>query len=85
MFAAVDARGMPAPPNYRLYPGDTIQIVVVQKDGGRALVVGKLDRVPDITAGRACKLEVHATDVRVLAAVPSPQGELKRAPPRQAR
>jgi hypothetical protein len=27
-------------------------------------VVGKIDRVPDITGGRPCKLEVHATDVR---------------------
>jgi hypothetical protein len=61
-----------APPTYRVSPGDTITIVIVQQDGGRALVVGKLDRVPDITGGRACKLEVHATDVRVLAAVPTP-------------
>lgn len=59
--------GCPLPPATAYIP-DMIQIVIVQQDGGRALVVGKPDRVPVITGGRACKLEVHATDTRVLRA-----------------
>jgi hypothetical protein len=59
---------MPQRPHYAVYPGDMIHVVIVQPDDGRALVVGKLDRVPVITGGRARKIEVHAAEIRVLRA-----------------
>jgi hypothetical protein len=37
---------MPFRPAYKICPGDRIEVEVVQSDGGRALVVGKLDAVP---------------------------------------
>src|SRR6186713_1934527 len=36
---------MPLRPAYKICPGDRIEVEVVQPDGGRALVVGKLDAV----------------------------------------
>ena len=40
-------------PSYAICPGDRIEVEVVQPDGGRALVVGKLDKVPEAAGGRA--------------------------------
>ena len=48
---------------YSLMPGQRLEVEVVQPDGGRALVVGVLDSVPDTTHGRALKIKV--CDVRI--------------------
>jgi len=45
---------MPIRPAYKICPGDRIEVEVVQPDGGRALVVGKLDAVPEAAGGRRC-------------------------------
>jgi hypothetical protein len=39
-------------PSYAICPGDRIEVEAVQPDGGRALVVGKLDKVPEAAGGR---------------------------------
>jgi hypothetical protein len=44
---------IPLRPEYRICPGDRIEVEVVQPDGGRALVVGKLDAVPKMAGGCA--------------------------------
>jgi len=44
----------------------------VQPDGGRALVVGKLDAVPEATGGKALRIVVCDAQVRTLAAKPQP-------------
>jgi len=49
-------------------PGQRLEVEVVQPDGGRALVVGVLDSVPDTTHGRALKIKVCDAQVRVLPA-----------------
>jgi hypothetical protein len=38
---------MPIRPTYSIRPGDRIEVEVVQPDSGRALVIGKLDAVPE--------------------------------------
>ena len=43
---------MPFRPSYKICPGDRIEVEVVQPDGGRALVVGKLDAVPEAAGGK---------------------------------
>jgi hypothetical protein len=43
---------MPFRPSYKICPGDRIEVEVVQPDGGRALVVGKLDAVPEAAGAR---------------------------------
>ena len=45
-------------PTYAICPGDRIEVEVVQPDGGRALVVGKLDAVPEAAGGQALKIRV---------------------------
>jgi hypothetical protein len=45
-------------PAYKICPGDRIEVEVVQPDGGRALVVGKLDAVPEVAGGRALRIVV---------------------------
>jgi hypothetical protein len=45
---------MPFRPAYKICPGDRIEVEVVQPDGGCALVVGKLDAVPEVAGGRRC-------------------------------
>ena len=45
-------------PTYKICPGDRIEVEVVQPDGGRALVVGKLDAVPEAAGGRALRIVV---------------------------
>ena len=49
---------MPFRPAYSICPGDRLEVEVVQPDGGRALVVGKLDAVPEAAAGRALRIVV---------------------------
>jgi hypothetical protein len=49
-------------------PGQPLEVEVVQPDGGRALVVGVLDSVPDTTHGRAMKIKLCDARGRVLQA-----------------
>ena len=56
---------MPFRPAYMICPGDRIEVEVVQPDGGCALVVGKLDAVPEVAGGKA--LRVRVCDARVQA------------------
>jgi hypothetical protein len=56
---------MPPFRTYCLTPGQLLEVEVVQPDGGRALVVGKLDAAPESAGGRAlrsreCEVEVQA-------------------------
>jgi hypothetical protein len=58
-------------PTYRpfaLSPGQRLEVEVVQTDGGRALVVGKLDAVPEAAGGRALRIVV--CDARITALPP---------------
>jgi hypothetical protein len=50
-------------PSYTIHPGDRLEVEVVQPDGGRALVVGKLDAVPEAAGG--CALRIVLCDARV--------------------
>jgi hypothetical protein len=63
-------------PSYAICPGDRIEVEVVQsdggRDGGRALVVGKLDAVPEVAGGKALQIRVCDAQVRVLAAERQP-------------
>jgi len=59
---------MPSFRPYSLMPGQRLEVEVVQPDGGRALVVGVLDPVPDTTHGRALKIKVRDARVRALPA-----------------
>ena len=54
-------------PSYKICPGDRLEVEVVQPDGGlgRALVVGKLDAVPEAAGGRALRIVV--CDARITA------------------
>jgi len=54
---------MPLRPTYGICPSNRIEVEIVQPDGGRALVVGKLDAVPESAGGRA--LRVRVCDARV--------------------
>jgi hypothetical protein len=49
-----------------LVPGQRLEVEVVQPDGGRALVAGVLDSVPDTTHGRALRIRVCEAQVRPL-------------------
>ncbi len=60
---------VPFRPECRIRLGDTIEVEVVQPDGGRALVVGKLDRVPVAAGGLA--LRVVVTEAQVTALPPA--------------
>jgi len=51
---------------YSLKPGQTLEVEVVQPDGGRALVVGVLDAVPETTHGQALRIRVCEAQVRPL-------------------
>ena len=52
-------------PSYKICPGDRLEVEVVQPDGGRALVVRKLDAVPEAAGGRALRIVV--CDARITA------------------
>ena len=43
---------------YATCPGEWIEVEVVQPDGGRALVIGKLDPVPVMAGGVALRIRV---------------------------
>ena len=53
---------------YSLIPGQRLQVEVVQPDGGRALVEGVLDAVPETTHGHALKIRVCDARVQALKA-----------------
>jgi hypothetical protein len=53
----------PFRPSYRIFPSDRLEVEVVHPDGARALVVGKLDAVPESAGGRA--LRIIVTDARI--------------------
>jgi len=57
---------MPFRPEYRICPGDRLE--VVKPDGGRALVVGKLDAVPEVAGGCAMRIVVCDAQISVLPA-----------------
>jgi hypothetical protein len=57
---------MPHRPDPPHPPGDRIEVEVVQPDGGRALVVGKLDAVPEAAGGLALRIVVCDAQVRTL-------------------
>ena len=49
---------MPLRPSYKICPGDRLEVEIVQPDGGRALVVGRLDAVPEVAGGKALRIRV---------------------------
>jgi hypothetical protein len=55
-------------PVYRIRPGDRLEVEVVAPDGGRALVIRKLDAVPDGAGGLAPRIRVCDAQVRALPA-----------------
>jgi hypothetical protein len=57
---------MPLHPTYKICPGDRLEVEVVQPDGGRALVVGTLDAVPEAAGGVALRIRVCDAQVRTL-------------------
>jgi hypothetical protein len=57
---------MPLRPSYKIYPGDRIEVEIVQPDGGRALVAGVLEAVPETTHGQALRIRVCDAQVRAL-------------------
>jgi hypothetical protein len=59
---------MPFRPEYRICPGDRLEVEVVQPDGGRALVVGKLDAVPKVAGGCAVRIVVCDAQISMLPA-----------------
>jgi hypothetical protein len=60
---------MPIRPTYSIRPGDRIEVEVVQPDGGRALVAGTLDGVPETeTGGRTRRIRVCDARATVLPA-----------------
>jgi hypothetical protein len=63
---------MPLRPTYAICPGDRLEVEVVQPDRGRALVVGKLDAVPEAAGGKALRIRVCDAQVRALVARPQP-------------
>ena len=65
---------MPLRPEARMRLGDPIEIIVEQPNGGRALVVGKLDRVPLAASGLALQIVLCDAQVQPLPAVAATQG-----------
>ena len=59
---------MPAFRAYNLRPGQRLEVEVVQPDGGRALVAGVLEAVPQTTHGQAPRIRVCDAQVQVLRA-----------------
>jgi hypothetical protein len=59
---------MPLRPQYSIRPSDRIEVEIVQVDGGRALVVGVLDAVPEVAGGRALRIRVCEAQVQALPA-----------------
>jgi hypothetical protein len=59
---------MPTRPIYRICPGDRLEVEVVQPDGGRALVIGKLEAVPEGAGGLTLRIRVCDAHVQSLPA-----------------
>ena len=59
---------MPTVPVYRTRPGDRLEAEVEAPDCGRALVIGKLDAVPEGAGGLALHITVCDGQVRMLPA-----------------
>ena len=59
---------MPLYPTYSIRPGDRLEVEVVQSDGGRDLVMGRLDSAPVGAAGLALRIVVCDAQVQVLPA-----------------
>jgi hypothetical protein len=57
---------MPHRPSYRICPGERLEVEVIQPDGGRVLVVGRLDAVPEAAGGRALLIRMWDARVQVL-------------------
>ena len=56
-------------PSYTIHPGDRLEVEVVQPDGGRALVAGVLESVPETaTGGQALRIRICDAQVRALPA-----------------
>jgi hypothetical protein len=53
---------------YSLKPGQHLEVEVVRSDGGRALVAGVLDAVPEATHGQALRIRVCDARVQALRA-----------------
>ena len=53
-------------PTYTVCPVDRVAVEAAQSDGGRALVVGTLDAVPEAAGGEALRIGVRAAAVRAL-------------------
>ncbi len=53
---------------YCLKPGQLLEVEVVQPDGGRALVAGVLDSLPETTHGQALRIRVREAKVQALPA-----------------
>ena len=51
---------------YSIKPGQLLEVEVVQPDGGRALVAGVLDAVPETTHGQALRIRVCEAQVQAL-------------------
>ena len=59
---------MPSFRPYSLKPGQRLEVEVIQPDGGRALVAGVLDAVPETTHGQALRIRVCDARVQALGA-----------------
>jgi hypothetical protein len=56
------------PFDYRVVPGQDIHIEIEQANGARALVVGRIDRVPVAAGGEALRLVIVNAIVAALPA-----------------
>ena len=63
---------MPFRPTYAVSLVDRIAAEIVQPDGGRALVIGKLDAVPEAAGALALRIRVCDAHVQALTAEPRP-------------
>lgn len=59
---------MPTFRPYQLTPGQHLQIEVVQANGARAIVTGKLDSIPVLAGTEIMRIRVVAAEVRALPA-----------------
>ena len=55
-------------PYATIAPGQLLEVEIAQPDGGRALVVGKLDAVPEAAGGRALRIVVCDAQITALPA-----------------
>jgi hypothetical protein len=67
-------------PSYTVCLGDRLEVEVVQLDGGRALIVERLDAVPEVVGGRALKIPIF--DMSITSIGGARRGGAPRVPPR---